>query len=670
MRLYKKQGFDLLFALIAFPCLGSWLLLRLWVPLGGRIPGLGLGILSLGLSAFLLFLILRFSWIDHFLLPFRSRKALLVIGLSAFLLGSYFDISYSMLDTSGMLIAHPLFRILCHIGNGMVFSGIILTLFCMTKDLRGIGRVNWRQLVLLFVLLNFVTALYSFTSKTVYIWDNAGYWSVSRKLAAENLAPFQIRTILETTLTLDYNHLLAFPISLVMRIFGGSRAVFLFAISNLYTLPGLWGLCALSRDKKWGGLFLSGLFPMLVYIGLVGFVDVAACSLGIWAYVVYTSNRPAISRGVVSGALLVGTFLLRRYFFFFAVSFGIAALCIKLLLDRKNWSDFFSLFVSCGVCSLTFTYSFLLEKVLGNHYRDLYSAYALGLKSDLVLFSRYFGLALFLLFGGLSLLRLRRHEYRAHIIFGLVQPLICFVAFVLVQSHGQQHCLMYLPALAFLASTLFPTLSRLFSFLLAAGISINCFIPKVQPASLNEISFPDLFPSFHFYGPKRNDIDQLLALSECIDALSEKEPHSAVVLASSLLLNNETLPNLYPSLSLPEPPRRTLLLDHGSVDKRDGFNWSTAAADYLIVGDPVQVHLGEENQQIVALLAHHVLEGTGPGTAYTPLPETFVLSDGSIVRIYERQRDWTEAELQAISDSLIAAYPDYAWLYQAPTGSK
>ena len=124
--------------------------------------------------------------------------------------------------------------------------------------------------------------------------------------------------------------------------------------------------------------------------------------------------------------------------------------------------------------------------------------------------------------------------------------------------------------------------------------------------------------------------------------------------------------NLRPSLNLPSPPVSTEIWYHGTVDKRDAFNWNTAAADYLVVGDPVQVHLGEKNQLVMALLAHDVLEHTGPGTAYTPLPETFTLQGGATIRIYARSREWTYEEYQSISERLTSAYPGYAQLYALP----
>ena len=67
------------------------------------------------------------------------------------------------------------------------------------------------------------------------------------------------------------------------------------------------------------------------------------------------------------------------------------------------------------------------------------------------------------------------------------------------------------------------------------------------------------------------------------------------------------------------------------------------------------------------VLARPVLEGTGIGTAYERLDASFPLEDGITVYVYERTRDITPEEYQAISDALVSLYPDYAAQYQPPS---
>lgn len=654
-----------------FPMLAAWVLVRLWIPWGGVFPDENLVLAALVTAAALLILEAACRLTPRILLPWKTWWKNLLSVIPPLLLGWYFDISCVMptarLPKLQWLPEGLDLDALCHLGNAVVFAFIVMALLKAGRDVIGVAKADWKQLLVILVCLNLATALYSFTSNTVYIWDNAGYWSIARTLAAEDISAYeQILAVLQSTLTEDYNYLLAYPISLVMRLFGPSRTVFLFALSNLYTFPALWGFTSLANSKKWSGLVVASLFPMLGYTGLVGMVDVACCGMGIWAYNVYTSDKPAVSRGIMTGALLVGTFLCRRYFLFFAASFGLAVFVAKVFFDHKKWWDFLALCCSTAVCGVAFSLRFLLDKVLEPDYGDIYSAYYLGLEADFLSFCRYFGLVLLVLFLIAALVDMSQKEDRFKITLGLVQIAACFTAFVQVQSHGQQHLLMYLPPIAFVAVYALARAPQYMSAFLAISTAVYCFFPKIQPASIKDIETPDLFPSFHFYGPQRSDMDELLRLADYLDSLSQREEKTAVVLASSFTLNYETIASVRASMDLPEPEVKTTLQYHGTVDKRDAFNWNTAFAEYVVVGDPVQTHLGEENQQTLAILAQHILDGTGPGKAYIQLAPTFELANGVTVRIYKQLRPWHIEEYHDISDALIELYPEYEELYSIP----
>ena len=428
--------------------------------------------------------------------------------------------------------------------------------------------------------------------------------------------------MLESVITQEYNYLLAFPISLCMRVLGTGRYVYLFATVNLYVLPALWGMCVLGKRLRHGGLLLALASPMLLYTALVGFVDVAAAGLGIWAFVFYCdTSRLAWARGVLSGTLLTGTFLLRRYFFFFAVSFGIAALVANLCFRRRQWRDFCALFLSAAVTSLFFAQSFLVEKVLSVRYGDLYSAYNQGRLVDMMMLARYFGvvlLAVAMALGIFLLIRVRPMRWTA--VLSLLQPLICLLLFTRIQSHGQQHLLLYLPAfVTLLAAGMEGLPDRLVSVpavLLAVCTTVSSLLPTPQPASPQEIRFPAPLPSFTYHPPRRNDIAQLIALRMYVDGLSAQEPKTAAIVSSSFVLNDSIYSNVLRSMDIPTPDGpETKLIYMATVDKRDGFSWNVLNADYLVVGEPVQTHLGPENQAILTLVADAVLSGTGLGTA-------------------------------------------------------
>ena len=188
-----------------------------------------------------------------------------------------------------------------------------------------------------------------------------------------------------------------------------------------------------------------------------------------------------------------------------------------------------------------------------------------------------------------------------------------------------------------------------------------------QPPSPQEIGSLAPLPTFTYAPPQRSDLAQLVALRVYVDGLSAQEPKTAAVIASSFVFNSSIFDNTLRSAGIPQPEGpKTAVATFATVDKRDGFSWAALECDYLIVADPIQYHLGEENQHLVTVLARPVLEGTGIGAAYRRLDVSFPLQDGVTVYVYERTRDIAPEEYRAISAELTALYPEYAAQYHSP----
>ena len=587
-----------------------------------------------------------------------------VLGLA---LGAGLDILPFRLEQLGLTVSGAAGRWGLHALSGVLTAAALWAIVWALRREREVFRIPGRAALLLFLALNALTAVYVCTSRTVYVWDNAGYWTLARNLANAPLGRAMLLEVLRSTVTMDYNELLAFPISLVMRLFGESRAVFIFCITDLYTYPAALGLCALTRRHRLGGLALAGCLPMLAYIGCVGFVDTAACAAAVWALVFYRRGEDRAASALLAGVCLCLSFLLRRYFFFYACAFCAAAALEWLLLERRRPGRLLILFCALGLAAVYATLNFLLDKVVGGGFGDLYSAYDLGRRYDLLLAARYFGLLPLVALLGLGILGIMQDRARGDALFALLLAAVCCGAFMTVQTHGQQHLLMYVPPLALLLAAALDRARRAVA-LAAAALSLWCLVPKAQPGSLQEIPYPSVLPSFVYYGPKREDIGELRRLADDLDALSAEGPKTAAVLSSSLVFNLETLSNLRASLNLPAPAQTTTLLYQGTVDRVNAMNWDVLRADYLLVADPVQTHLGEDNQAVIALLAHDLLDRSGPGTAYEPLPERYALQNGVSVSIYARVRELTEAEYALISGRLLERYPEYTAQYGLPSG--
>lgn len=656
--------------LVCLPPLAALALVRLWAAVGGRLPGKVIAPLALVAAGLCVFALWRFDVVKKYLMPFRAARWNALAAGAAFALGAVFDRSYAMFGADGLLVAAWPVRVACHVGSGLVFTALVMAALWSLARLRPLGGVDRRSLLVLFLLCNGAAVLYMAFSRTVYAWDNSGYWGIARQLSESTLGLAQLREVLDSVITMDYNYLLALPVSLVMRLFGPSRLVFILSIVNLYLMPGLWGLCILARRGRWGGALLFFCCPALLYIALLGFVDVAAASAAIWAYLAYTAeDRPAAARGLLAGLLLSVSFLLRRYFLFFAISFGVAALLVKLVCERRKWADFGALFCGAAVTAVFFTQSFLVEKILSVQYGDVYSAYDLGLYTDLRLFTRYFGVLVLAAALLLGIWLLTKRAARPTALLALAQVCVGYVLLTRVQTHGQQHLLLYMPGLfVLLALGLehLPKWRNLAALALAVLTTGSAFVPRAQPASATEIRGVAVVPSFAFYPPRRADMDELIRMRHTVDSLSAGVEKSVAVVCSSFVINGDIYENVLWSMALPEPERPTRNIYMGTVDKRDGFSWNVLTADYLLVGDPVQTHLGEENQQTMAILAHDVLDGTGLGDNYADTGEAFALNDGVTVRLYKRVSDPVAADYRSISDRLTALYPAYAERYAPP----
>ncbi len=662
-------------ALCAWGCLSGLALIRLWAVLYGRLSGPVILALAVVLAGGALALAWRLGLMERWLLPFGRGWQTALLAAAGFLLGAVLDTSYDMFYVGELTVGRLPFRLLCAAGSGLVLAAVVLALATAVREFGPLRLDRTRTMLVLALVVNVIAAWYCAGSAKIYYWDNATYWDLSTTLAGQPLDLSQIRLVLTSTITLEYNYLLAWPISLVMRLLGTGRYVYLLAVVNLYVLPALWGLLALGRRTRWGGALLCCATPMLLYTALVGFADVAAAGAAIWAFVIYTDrSRPQGARGVLTGTLLVLVFLLRRYFFFYTVSFGLAAF-IALAADRRQWKSFAALAGTGVVCSLYFGQSFVVDQVLSSNYFDTYSAYDQGRWVDAVMFGRYFGyLLLTVALACLIFLLLRRPKARYGALLCLVQPLLCFVLFTRVQSHGQQHLLLYLPALCFALAGGLEALperkpAQAVAWVLALAALVSSFLPRVQPDSIQEVDTLSALPTFTYAPPQRTDVAQLVALRSYVDGLSAQGQKSAAIIASSFVFNTSIYENAYRSMGIPEPDTpQTDIIYFSSVDKRDAFSWNVLTADYLVVADPVQTHLGEDNQHLVTVLAQPVLAGTGIGTAYERLDISFALEDGVTVYVYERVRDVTAEEYQAISDTLTALYPDYADLYAVPEG--
>lgn len=220
-----------------------------------------------------------------------------------------------------------------------------------------------------------------------------------------------------------------------------------------------------------------------------------------------------------------------RYIFLSSIAnFGYLPVCVLVWYMAKRYTKHQLIITTI---TLLFFFQRLVSTKLLADYSSLYVAYKIGLDKDILLLFRYFGIIPLILFFAAGICLLFSKSQRCDAAFLMIWSVLCFCLFVRVQTHGQQHLLMYAPA--------------------------------------------------------------FMCMIRYLDSLGAKGLHVGL-LASSFTLNQDMLLNSEASLSLPRvsDTPRSYLVYLPDVDQRDGWSDALFKCDILAVADPPQTHLGEK----------------------------------------------------------------------------
>ncbi|MBP3360757.1 MAG: hypothetical protein J6N52_07895 [Clostridia bacterium] len=560
--------------------------------------------------------------------------------------------------------------ILCIAGAGLLLGAFVLILI---KDCVGIlesaahSRIKKRDVVFIIAaaaVLNLQAVIYCRFMRQIFIWDNAGYFTAVHRLNEIFPSLEYFRQVYCSVFESDYNYIIAIPASIMCRLFGKSRLVFVLSIINFYLLP-LIVILSFGAKKLFGSGFKSVLcvllcVPYLVFAADTGFIDIGGAVPALAAAMIYLYGHKK-EGSLLGGVLLAVCVLMRRWYSFYALSFII--MCFAESVPKRSFSR--AVHVLCGFAFtlLFFTQEFVTGKLMAD-YRGMYSAYALGLRTDLLLFTRYFGAAAAVLLSIYAVVRQAAQKKRSFLcpeLFMLLQALLCFALFTSVQTHGQQHLALYVPCFCILLLSLCGAVSgrRIFSaavFVLCALQTVSIFLPRVQPGAITEIKGISAIPSFSAYPPVDDNTDVILEAAEYLDGEIGMTGKTACILSSSLKLNYDSFKNAEASLSVRQKydiNRESYLLPVSEVDARDGLSDTLFDADFVVVPSPLQLHLDPNAQKTISVPYIHITEGTGFGEKYEKTDKSFELPDGTAIYIYRRTEEITSEERRAVYDEIF-----------------
>lgn len=528
------------------------------------------------------------------------------------------------------------------IGGGLLLGLFVLLIFSSLKSIKGI-KICKKDIIFTIcaaALLNIIGVLYCLNMKRIFVWDNAGYFLTVQKLDALFPSLEYFKEVYRSVFETDYNYIIAIPSSIFCKVFGVTRLSFVLSIMNLYVLPLAFLVYKLS-GSIWKTIFTFLALPYIIFAANTGFIDIGGVLFALLAAVLFFREKPALS-----GSLLALCVLLRRWYSFYALTFIITSLfwCIS----KRKIKDFFIQGCFFAFVLLFFAQDFVVTRLLAD-YSYAYSAYSLGIGTDLKIFTRYFGLLLPVFALVYSIKKSFKQEF-----FMALQALLCFILFTSLQTHGQQHLALYCPAFLIILMSAFSKKKAALCLCICCILqTASTFVPRVQPKAIGEIKGVSALPAFTLLPPVDADAESFLPVAEYVDELGSMGK-TVCFLASSIEMNYDTLRNVEISLSRKyNKDRESYYLPISDVDKRDGLSHTLFEMDCVLVPSELQIHLEADEQRVISVPYKYITEGKNIGTAYEKQEKEFTLASGRKIYVYKRIRPVSTEEITELEREIL-----------------
>lgn len=235
----------------------------------------------------------------------------------------------------------------------------------------------------------------------------------------------------------------------------------------------------------------------------------------------------------------------------------------------------------------------------------------------------------------------KRRDFRP--VFLMLQMLVCCAMFISTQTHGQQHLLLYIPALTVLTILLVNCISRQWMLgiltLLTIVTAISPHINREQPHSISEIKSVSAIPTFSMKPTVREDVSSIIALKRKLDSVIP-EGSTCSVLASSFTINDSILRNAEPSVGVKQNRDSRYIVSLPEVDSRDKGRLNEIYwAEYVLAAVPSQTHLAPGSQTIIDEAVTSFANGTDIAGIFEPVEGFDEYIDDIEVKLYRRVAD-------------------------------
>lgn len=521
-------------------------------------------------------------------------------------------------------------------------------------------------------------------------WDRINYWSMTIRFNAETSTSL-VHTIKDVYWSInnsDYNDLLSWVAALPTRLAPQWTATF-FVLTILFLLPASFIItmfvymhAAASTQRQTMVLvtIYAGILCLSAFIRpvLIGYDDVVVLLLFVIVLAgVFDSHMlHSVPLRIMLGIGLAGTFLLRRWFIYACLGLAVTAIiywgCRIALTVANNRRDLFSTLVRAMltigattlVCLVPFP-GFLRKSLFGNQ-SVAYQAWTIftSYQAKFINIGQTVGwLWLAIAVAGLAVTAFtgfRHHE--SHLLqlaslqgAMLVGAAVGALLFWQIQDFSPQHW--YIVCVFIIVSYCLPLVSWL-------NVIQGTVAGRVAPAGVVLVSLIGLchgIGAFTFPEPMNRALSYVTGTTITTPTrsndLAEKRPlvsylrqqtkgRRLVYFAAASDNLNSTLPL---STCLPECTVSPFPVANADVDSYSGFNMQFFDAQYVVVSQPVSLHMNPNNEQLVTTLNKTVQNSNSVvGKHYTKM-KAFTFDHGVTAIVYARTSEYSRADIQQIA---------------------
>lgn len=529
--------------------------------------------------------------------------------------------------------------------------------------------VNSGILLLVIAASLAITYFYVSSERIFYYFDNAYYQNTTHQIVATyHIWPRAALADIINSVANEYNALYTIPLVPVFLLFGDSRLVYELALTLIYLLPFTLAFAAVMvkvipsnrRFVFWSTVGLLLLTPTVWVPTLSGVPDTGAAFLLALALLVYLHDPELGHKWQIPlfSLLLASSVLFRRHFIYAIVALLLtlaldAALrfvtdlsqkqpaAARLLLRRGLRIGLTALGTVLVLALLNLSF---LQRLLTVDYNSMYAGYKQTTDIMLRFFAEQYGWLAWLFVAAGFASGLSNHKTRSGTLFLLTFGLVSFGQWLVVARQvGASYTLhfhaLFVPGLSLLLWTLWSRLRGMPRMVGIAATTLFLLINGLVGLSSASLPISDSVRTLlaRNHAPQqRSDYDQVAQLIDTLRNTTNGQP--IYLVASSDLFNQDILRNGERMLYGWDQARLNIIAIP-EVDSRDYLPLEKLLqAQYVVLLQPFQQHLGVERQGVVKSVYDLFVEQQQFAQDFVRLPSEFSLASGVRASLYQRTK--------------------------------